>query len=413
LKKTFFFILVFGQAFGQELTFEAKGLLYLQDADHQAFSYAKGVVEKDKNFQDKLGSVMFPLKANDSQNFLEQSISNSVVNNKKCVAIKSDNRICYVLETRSSFKKEDSGVTTIRNMADGNYVSVLDISNLRVVKPDYKFPVATNPTGISLSKNNDYLAVSAENYAEGLQVFELNEFGKPIRIIQKPPQIGNGPLIDVEWHPSGDFLAFIKRDTKEVGLIKAIKDGPSQKIVRLELWKFTKDGKYFIILDQKQDYASTTANHKGQVFVLKFNFEEATNHFLISKTEVEENPSGLSIHPSDAWVLVTNMKQSFDNTSNLDKIGKSSVSILSLTSDGNINNLTNVFVEGIMPSGIAFDRSGNNFAMGIFQHLNWGKPFGGISFYRFSGSFPPKIEKQSANIFLNKGLHAIKVIEDF
>lgn len=54
------------------------------------------------------------------------------------------------------------------------------------------------------------------------------------------------------------FLVYLKQDTKEIGLLKIIKDGPTQKIIRVEqsgntikfdgvptFGTFTSDGKYF------------------------------------------------------------------------------------------------------------------------------------------------------------------------
>ena len=89
-----------------------------------------------------------------------------------------------------------------------------------------------------------------------LDVYKRQEFGKPIRVIPKPTQLGNGIISDVIWHPKEDYLVYLKQDSKEVGLIKIIKDGPTQKIIRLELAGstikldglpktgiFTKDGK--------------------------------------------------------------------------------------------------------------------------------------------------------------------------
>ncbi|MCP9765862.1 hypothetical protein EGI31_23245 [Lacihabitans soyangensis] len=405
----------------QTLTFDAKGLIYLQDSDFGTFSYATKKI--DKVGLDKMGAFMFPLQYEDSYNNSEQIVSNSVIDNFKSIAIKSDNRLCYVLETKGALKKDEKSAS-FAGLPDGGYVSVVDISNLRNLKPDYRFPVALNPKAIALNKTNEYLAVASEGYNQELQIFELNEFGKPIRVIAKPSQLANGPISDVIWHPKEDFLAYIKQDTREIGLVKIIKDGPTQKIIRLELTgstikldgmpksgTFTKDGKFFLALDTNNPMGLETNN--GQVFVIKFNLEENGSHSLISKAFVEDNPTSIALHPDGNSLVVVNAKKSFDYPINDRNSGKSSLSVLNLTAEGNLSNRGNIALEGILPAGVAFDKTGKNFAISFFQYLNFGKPSAGIDFFRFFGGQNPRIEKQTSRIITNKGMHYLKVIEDF
>ena len=202
------------QCLAQSINFEAKGILFLQDADFGTFSLATNTIERDKSASDKMGAILFPLQFGDNQNFSDQNISNSCLNNKKAIAVMSDNRLSYVIETKGQIKKEETSNSIDKNnLPDGYYVSVVDISNLRNIKAEYRFPVGNNPLALSLSGSNEYLAVAGEAYNQELQVFELNEFGKPIRTIQKPNLLGLGAITDIEWHPSGDFLAYLKKDT--------------------------------------------------------------------------------------------------------------------------------------------------------------------------------------------------------
>jgi DNA-binding beta-propeller fold protein YncE len=420
--KNFLFILISCcSVSAQTINFDAKGLIYLQDSDFGSFSYTTKKI--DKAGLDKMGSFMFPLQYEDSYNNSEQIVSNSVMDNFKSIALKSDNRLCYVLESKGPLKKDEKAAS-FAGLPDGGYVSVIDISNLRNLKPDYRFPVALNPKAIALSKNNEYLAVAAEGYNQELQIFELNEFGKPIRVIAKPSQMANGAVSDVIWHPKEDYLVYIKQDTKEIGLVKIIKDGPSQKIIRLEqsgstikldglpkTGLFTNNGKYFLVLDTHNPISPEAAN--GQVFVIKFNLEDQGSHSLISKAFVEENPTAMTINPEGNSVLVTNAKKSFEYPINERTTGKSSLSVLDLSPDGTLTNKNNLLLNGILPSGLSFDKTGKNFAISFFQYLDFGKPSAGIDFYKFSAGLNPKVEKQASRINTSKGIHFLKVIEDF
>lgn len=420
--KNFLFLLIsFYSVSAQTINFDAKGLIYLQDSDFGTFSYSSKKI--DKAGLDKMGAFMFPLQYEDSYSNSEQIVSNSIVDNFKSIALKSDNRLCYVLETKGALKKDEKNAP-FAGLPDGGYVSVVDISNLRNLKPDYRFPVALNPKAIALNKTNEYLAVAAEGYNQELQIFELNEFGKPIRVIAKPSQMANGSVSDVIWHPKEDYLVYIKQDTREIGLVKIIKDGPTQKIIRLELsgstikldgvpktGLFTNDGKYFLVLDTHNQISSEASN--GQVFVIKFNLEDQGSHSLISKAFVEENPTAMVINPDGNNVLVVNAKNSFDFPINDRNSGKSSLSVLGLSADGTLTNKNNLSLSGILPSGISFDKTGKNFAISFFQYLDFGKASAGIDFYKFSAGQNPRIEKQAARINTTKGVHFLKVIEDF
>ncbi|MCP9767692.1 hypothetical protein EGI22_07190 [Lacihabitans sp. LS3-19] len=419
MKRLLFSICISFSALAQPISFDAKGILYLEDSDFGPFSFSTGMI--DKVGTDKMGAFLFPLQLEDSYKNSEEILSNSVLNNNRAIALKSDNRMCYVLESKGGLKKDEKQIQ-FTGLPDGAYVSVVDIANLRNIKPDYRFPVALNPRAIALNKSNEYLAVAAEGYNQELQIFELNEFGKPIRVISKPNTLGNGVINDVIWHPSEDFLVYLKQDTKEIGLLKVIKDGPTQKIIRVEqsgntikfdgiptFGTFSADGKYFLVIDAKDQIGVNAP--KGQVFVIKFNEQEP--HSLISKAEVEENPKSLVLHPDGSTILVSNLKKSFDYPINDRNTGKSSISILSLGKDGSLTNKGNIPLSGIMPLSIVFDKTGKNVAISMFQYLNYGKSFGGIEFYKFFGGANPRIEKQNSKINTSSGIHYLKVIEDY
>ncbi|MBK6978462.1 MAG: hypothetical protein IPH28_16295 [Cytophagaceae bacterium] len=207
MKKVFFLVFSVITVQAQNINFEAKGLLFLNDGDFNPYSFGTGIVKKDKMATDKIGSFVFPLELDEEGN--EQTVSNSALDAFKNIAIKSDHRICYVLESHNSFKKDAAGQEyNLKSTPDGNFVSVVDITNLRNVKPGYRFQVAPNPKSLALSKDNKYLAVAAEGYNQELQVFELDETGKPVRLIQRPVALGNGTISDVVWHPTEDFLVF-------------------------------------------------------------------------------------------------------------------------------------------------------------------------------------------------------------
>jgi hypothetical protein len=56
----------------------------------------------------------------------------------------------------------------------------MDVTSVANCQPYFGFPFS-NPLSISLSPNNEYLAVSSEEFDNELQVIEINTEGKPVR----------------------------------------------------------------------------------------------------------------------------------------------------------------------------------------------------------------------------------------
>ncbi len=425
-KILFLFLCLQNVTLAQNITFDAKGIIFLSDADFPAFSPDDGVFFREKGASDKLGSLLFPLRYSGANPITEEVISSSAISNHKAVAVSRDNRTAYILESRGGLEGKNAGTElTAKDLPAGHFISVVEISNLQKLKPEYRFPVGVNPKAVELDKKNEYLAVCSEEFDKEIQVYELNEFGKPIRIIAKPNTLPAGRITDICWHPGGDFMTYTNQETKEIGLIKVLRDGPTQKIIRLELFgnplkingmpvygKFTPDGKYFLVLDRKKE-PGQSAGEKGELYVIRFNLEDAGSHALLSRAELEENPSGFAIHPQGSWIIASNLKRSFEHPEKSSLTGQSSLSVLSLSESGVVQNTGNITTDGILPFSLAFDKNGNNIALGFFQYLSYGTTYGGIEFYRFTPNRNPKLEKQKGRITTGKGIHFLRVIEDY
>lgn len=389
--------------------FDAKGILYFQDGDFNSDSYFTKKVSKAGT--DWVGAFTFPLKFNEAQRPSEQSISNSAIDNHRISAIRNDKKIAYVLETRGILDKNARDVS-LDNLPFGGFVSVLSIGNLQNLRPEYRFPVSNNPTAISLDYSNKYLSISTSYPGGEIQIFELDNLGKPLRLLPKIFNLEPGVVTDVLWHPTKDYLVFLKKDTKELGVVRIVKD--KNTIIRLEQFGdvvkfegqptsavFSKDGKNLFVLDKGDP--ETGVN--GKVFLVKLSFETDGNHVLMSKADVEENPSYITLHPNGENLIVTNTQSSFKPTS----LAKSSLSVLSFK-NGVFENKLNYPIDGILPSEVTFDKTGRNFALSCFQTKAFGKPIGNITFYKFTAGNAPKIEKQEALINIPSGVHKVEVI---
>ena len=391
--------------FSQAPSFQSKGLLYLYDSDFSLNSQQSKTATKTG--LDLVGAFKFPLRLADSQQPSELVISNSILSNHRSVALKKDRNLAYVLETRGSFTK-GSNFMNADSLPYGNYVSVLNIADLGAIKPEYKFGVGENPTSISLDPSQKYLAISSSNPNGEIQIYELDDFGKPIRLLPRISHLEPGIISDLVWHPSGDYMIFLRNDTKEMGLVKIVKDGST--IIRLEQFGdivkfegnpitgiFSKNGDTFFVLDKGN-------KSKGIVFEVKLSFEQDGKHSFISKVEVEENPTAITIHPNGETLFVSNSLNSVQN-------GKSSLSIIPYK-NGQFSSVFNMPLEGMLPSVVKIDKTGQNLAISFCQSFAFGKPFGSINFYTFTGGTNPKIQKQEGSINTPVGVHHIEVVPE-
>ena len=428
-KKIFFasfFLFTSTFSFSQGVTFDAKALLFLTDADMSAFSIADGILRKMPNRMDLISTVSFPLTYGDPDLIVSDKASNSLIGSHKDIAISSDQKRAYVLETRSETTDDAIAIEHILDeFPAGDYITVVDIEDPKKPKSLYRFSVGENPQSISLDSKGRYLAITTEVYGKEIRIFELDQSGKPVRVIPKPGQLPPGKIVDLTWHPDGEHLAYINQDESEVGIIKLLKDGPSGDVIRSEIegptvklsgflthGEFSPDGNYFLVLDAKKELDNEEITDPGEIYVIKFNFDTG-KHFLNDKAKVEENPTSFEFHPDGSYLLVSNMKKSFYTNPPLGQASAASFSLLQLNADGTIKLLENYPVEGMMPSSVAFDKSGENIAYSVFEYRSYGYTLGGIEFLKFNAAAKTKLSSQKSRIYVPRGIHSLKPLIDY
>ena len=421
-------VLVSQYLIAQVPNFNAKGIIILSDADMTASTLSDGLIQKDKAAKDQVGIIKLPLSAtfNDEIKFLPAS--NSLLGMSKILAVSKNAKFAYIAETRGAIAEN---IDTLKNLQTditaGSYLTALDLSDITQPKLLFKVPVGKNPLALSISNDNQYLAVCTEEYGKELQIIELDANGKPVRVIGKPAGIASGKISDVTWHPSGNFLAYTAEDARQVGLLKMIKDGPTQQIIRVEnsgsairvgnfpsTAQFTPDGKFYLVFDLKKGSDATNEagyDGKAEVFVMKMNYEGTGEHFLLSRAKAGENAQSMTLSPDGKTILVVNTLKSGLAWSDKNFNNRSSISILSLSDDGTITNKGEYNFEGIFSKSIAFDATGENIVASVFEYQSYGKHFGGLEFWRFNSGINPSLTKQNTKFFLPKGVHALQIIK--
>jgi DNA-binding beta-propeller fold protein YncE len=421
--KNFFvplFLFVSITSFSQNLSFEAKGIITISDADMAASAFADGKLYKEKGVKDAFTGIRLPLEKSYDE-VKSVVVSNSAANRTKAMVVSNTHHLAYVVDTRGMVA---DNVSELKNLNEelpaGGFITVVDIADVSHPKVLYKFPTGKNPIGIDISPKGEYLVLCTEEEGKELQVLELDPAGKPIRIIHRPQALPAGKISDVSWHPNDNYIAFTFEDTKEVGLLKTTRDGPTNKIIRLEphgkpvkigsspgAGQFTPDGKFYLVTDSKRGEAGTD----GELFVIKFNLDGSSEHFPIAKIKVGQNPEGFAISPDGSLVVVANVKHTYYPWESADLSRKSSLSLLKLTPDGNLVNHGEYEFDGILPKSVSFDQSGKNLAVTVYDYFNYGKHFGGVEFWKVTQGDKPALQKQDFRLSLARGCHSIRVIK--
>ena len=146
------------------ITFNARNLVVLSDADLSASTFTDGLLYREATAKDQLTSVKFPVDlGNTVQSIL---VPNSAVNYSKSIAVPPTGGLAFVIESKTS---PADGVKEIKDLAaehKGQRVYVVDIVN--PVSPKLKFPfsIGTNPLSIDIYKNE--LIISTEEMGKKL-----------------------------------------------------------------------------------------------------------------------------------------------------------------------------------------------------------------------------------------------------
>ena len=225
-------------------------------------------------------------------------------------------------------------------------------------------------------------------------------------------------IIDLTWHPTGNYLAVTLEATKEVALYKVLREGGKLKNIEMvgkpfkvgntpTSGRFSDDGKYYYVMDTKGAMGKATAN--GDLHVVEFSLDGSGEHKVSSTTPVGTNPGAFAISPDGSMVVAVN-----SGTSGLpwDQAGAGTSSSLSLykLAGGALTKVADYPFPGILPQSVAFDKDGSNIAVAVYEYLDYGRRTGGVEFWTVTKGDTPALTKQLGKFSVERGCHTIRVI---
>ncbi|WP_234735184.1 beta-propeller fold lactonase family protein [Tellurirhabdus bombi] len=406
---------------GQQSTipFQARGIITLSDADMAASTVADGYLHKGKGTRDALTVISFPLDRS-GQNIGQASVSNSSALYDKTLAITPNGRVAFVLEGHGPL---NDSLTTLKNglgdlpLSSKMFTVDLSIPGKPVVR--YGFNVGNQPTAVVINPQGNLLAVASGEAGKEIRLVEVDNTGKPTRIVTAASPVDSARITNLIWHPGGRFIAYIIGETQEIGLLKLSTDNarkptliPHGKPIKVgslpATGRFTPDGNFLIVSDIKKN-ANAQGAGKGELFVVQLSTDDAPGESkIISQVASGESAEALAISPDGSTVVIANSNQSYQPYSH-SAAGKSSLSIYTLSKAGQLQLGNDYPFEGVMPQSVEFDKSGNTLAVAVYEYLDYGDRKGAVEFWKVNKSDKPSLERLPAKITVNRGCHTIKV----
>lgn len=399
------------------ISFNARGMVAISDADMSASALADGKLLRDNTVKDKLTSIKLPLERGGAS-IGEIVVPNSTLTYSKSMAVPKTGGLAYVLESRGApGETVNDYPDAMAGFPDGQKLYVVDIVNFAKPKVNFGFAVGKNPTAVDIYKNNQ-LMVSTREAGKELVFLETDDSGKPTRFLALPAELeGENNIIDLSWHPSGDYLAITLEGSKEVALYKVLREGGNLKNIEKlgaplkvgdnpTVGRFSEDGKYYYVMDNKGAMGKATG--AGALHVVEFSLTGG-EHKVNGSTPVGTNPGAFAISPDGSMVVVANSGKSAMPWTE-DGAGASSSLILYSLAEGALTKVADYPFPGILPQSVVFDKDGSNIAVAVYEYLDYGSRTGGIEFWSVTKGATPALAKQNARISVERGCHTIRVI---
>ncbi len=405
-------------AFSQSspITFNARSLVVLSDADLSASSYVDGKLLRDATSKDRLTTVKFPLvRGEAAQSVL---VPNSAINTSKSIAVPPTGGLAFVIESTTSpaeSVKELKDVITESPV--GQRVYVVDIVNPLAPKVKFPFSIGNNPLAIDIFKNE--LIISTAEVGKKLGFLETDNDGKPTRLLYLPIDTDSTQnLADVSWHPSGDYVAATLAPSGELVVYKILRENGKLKNIetvgkpvklgdKLSYGKFSADGSKYLVVDTKDAIGKATA--EGELLVVTLDLTGG-DHKVAGKTAIGLNPGAFAINPEGSLIVSAHAGAGIQPWADANAGVGGQLTLLKIAADGAVTKVADYPVGGILPGSVAFDKDGTNVAVTVFEYVDYGTRTGGVEFFSVTAGDTPSLTAQPGKISVENGAHTLRVI---
>ncbi|MGF1476533.1 MAG: beta-propeller fold lactonase family protein [Geminicoccaceae bacterium] len=406
------------------LSFEGRYLVSVQDADMLASAYVNGQLGPREG-RDSLAVI--PLDG-DPRDWTASEIfaSNSVAGPPAAIAITPDGRFAYVIETFTP-RPDNDEPHTFGDLQIGTKLAIFDLSTPATPALVETIEVPGRPLAVRANATGELLAVtySIEGGAGAeipLQIFPINADGtldEPTSPVIEGWPMGQGNLIDIDWHPEENVIAFADQFGNTLRFARVADDLsviPFGNVVDIERTPFrlffTPDGNHVVVnaLYWGPDIQGTWSEAPvGSVLTVRVAAETrddgTVRHAFIDRVKTGVSPEGLAVSPDGRWVATTNLERSYLPYDDPRITWFSSITLARLDQETGQLSLVGTFnYDGILPEAAVFDNSGNYLAVANYDHFDDRRQGSSIDFWRIQED-PLNVE----NVQLIKTEHSVPV----
>ncbi len=415
--------------------FAGPGFLVASDADQTATAYATGVLERVEGIEDALSVVSFPEGATEPE-VAELNVSNSVLGWPSIVEASPDGDTAYVVEPRGTPPPDVESYDDIFvELPAGSLMSVVDISDPSEPKILQEVQLATNPSAVSVSPDGDSVAVGfgglENNYASeddfdslALLPVEGSRVGEPTYFDVDNAEGQIADILEVEWHPSGNFLALTISDA-EVAFFEVSQNAAEPQIepfgerftegTSFTEGTFTPDGNHFIVEDVAWGEGATgyLFNRRGTLTSIRFD-EAGGNHEIVSTATVGVSPEGFAMSPDGTLIATVNMRRTYltDTLPVYPARSRSSISLVEFdNTSGELTTTDEYFYEGLLPEDAVFDAEGESLAVTIYNYAGEFPEEGAMEFWNVTEEGgEPALERTDFTLPVVRGPHTVEAL---
>ena len=421
-------------ATGEFRGFSGPGFLVASDADQTATAYATGALERVEGIEDALSVVRFP-EGGTGPEVAELNVSNSVLGWPSIIEVSPDGDTAYVVEPRGTPPPDvESYDDVFSELPAGSLLSVVDVSNPSEPEILQEVQLATNPSAVTVSPDGDSVAVGfgglennyvSEDDSDSLAILpvEGSSVGEPAYFDIDNAEGQLADVLEVEWHPSGDFLALTINDT-EVAFFEVSQNGAEPQIepfgerfaegTSFTEGTFSPDGEHFIIEDVMWGEGATGFLFNGRGTLTSIHFDESGNHEIVSTARVGVSPEGLAMSPDGTLIATVNMRRTYlqDTLPVYLARARSSVSLVEFDSaSGELTTTGEYFYEGLLPEDAVFDAEGESLAVTIYNYAEEFPEEGVMEFWNVTEEGDrPALERTDFTLPVVRGPHTVEAL---
>jgi sugar lactone lactonase YvrE len=421
------------------IPFEARGIVALSDTDTVAQAYIDDDIGPAIDDTDTLTLIRPDGSGRRGTDVGEVPVTNSVWGPPTASAVTPDGRYAIVLEGKE--QREPGDTSFEADLAFSTRISVVELrgSEPRVVQTTQTGGFAAHSLAISPSGDSVVVANwAAPGEDSGIPEGEGQQLGiLPFRDgrLGEPRLFGldnvAGPYVypnTVAWHPSGRFLAVTIGPRNLVAFYR-VRTGPDGR-VDLQSWgapvdggrfpfpgTWSPDGRYFIagVMQWAEPEVSDRNSPPGRLSVVRFDAERdgGVRHDVRAGATVGINPEGLAISPDGRFVVTINLRYSH-LPQDFDPMRPPTTSSATLVRfdprTGATTTIDEYTFDGVLPEGVAFDRTGEHLAVAVFDFNGAKGGRGAVQFWRLDRDGTPRLRQLDVEVPTPRGTHSLGVI---